>query len=119
MGKTWLIILMTVLLSTNGWCNDVVHLEKGKPAPYTGLLFTEQKANEVRRELLELDKTRVRLLSREQEVHLLRSASTLREKEIELYRVQNERLIDNQETSDIMRYVWFGLGVAVTGIAVY
>jgi hypothetical protein len=99
--------------------NDVVFINKGTPAPYSGILFTEQKAGELRKEVLESDKTQILLESEKQTNKNLLQIVNLKDKEIELYQKQNMRLLRLEDNSDTMRYVWFGLGVIVTGVAVY
>lgn len=102
---------------------DVVSIEKGKAAPFSGLLFTNKKANEIRREVLELDKTRIMLESRNERLEIFQSRLKLRDEEIELYRRQNERLIkqnnSNKSVGSVERMVWFGLGILATAGAVY
>ena len=118
-------LLATILLifSTTARSNDVISIKKGTPAPFTGILFTEDKAKELRTELLELDKSRIILLSKEQQLGIFQDRLELRDEEIELYRSQNERLMKqngtNKDVGMIERVVWFGLGVIVTGAAVY
>lgn len=106
----------TIAASQN---NDVVSIAKGAPAPFSGILFTEEKANDIRRELLEGDKTAVKLQAREEQLKLHQTMLELKSSEVELYRKQNERLERSNRSSDTMNYVWFGLGVFLTGAAVY
>jgi hypothetical protein len=99
--------------------NDVTFIEKNQKAPYSGLLFTEEKASELRRDVLEGDKARLRL-----EGELFKSESFLRviklkDEEIDLYHKQNQRLERAASTSSTMQYVWFGLGILATSVAVY
>ncbi len=119
-----MLLLMSLLIFLpTAKANDVVSIKKGTPAPFTGILFTEDKAKELRTELLELDKSRIILLSKEQQLGIFQNRLELRDEEIELYRKQNERLIQqngtNKDVGMIERVVWFGLGVIVTGAAVY
>lgn len=113
---------MTSLLifSINLRANDnVVPIKKGEAAPFEGVLFTEDKANEVRRDLLELDKQRYMVESRNERLGILQSRIELKDEEIELFRVQNDRLVKHSKTTDVERMVWFALGVIATGAAVY
>jgi hypothetical protein len=98
---------------------DVVFIIKDSPAPFDGILFTESKAKEFRQDILESEKTKVLLQYELHKGENLQQIIKLKETEIELYRRQNERLLVNQKTSDTLNYVWFGLGVLATGIAVY
>ena len=113
------LVIILAILSFNARSADVIYLQKNQPAPFTGLLFTETKAQSVRQELLELDKVRSQLSGEQQKFQLLSGVVKLKDDEIDAYRVQNQRLNSQEKVSDTMRYVWFGLGVFVTGFAVY
>ncbi len=104
---------------TNVEANDVVFIEKNQPAPFSGILFSEQEAKQIRRDLLESDKTILQLHTANEKSKALSQIIELKSEEIELYRAQNTRLIKAEQTSETMRYVWFGLGVLATGMAVY
>lgn len=110
---------LIVVTSQNSLAQDVIEIKKGTEAPFTGLLFSEKKAREVRVELLELDKTKIILDSKEEQLKLHKTMIKLKDEELELYRQQNERLVKVRNNSDKMQYIWFGLGVIVTGAAVY
>lgn len=99
--------------------NDVLFIQKGSPAPFSGVLFPEIKANELRRDLLESDKTKIQLESERQTSKNLLQLTQLKETEIELYRKQNVRLQRLGDTNSKMNYIWFGLGILATGVAVY
>lgn len=119
-----LLLLISLIFSTTARSNnDVISIKKGTPAPFTGILFTEDKAKELRTDLLELDKSRIILLSKEQQLGIFQERLELRDEEIELYHKQNERLVKqngtNKDVGMVERVVWFGLGVVVTGAAVY
>ena len=111
-------LIFLILVKTSS-AADVTFIEKDQKAPYAGLLFTESKAQSVRNELLELDKTRLLLAGEIERTKSMGSILELKEDEIELYRKQNQRLIRSEQTSDTMKYVWFGLGILATGVAVY
>jgi hypothetical protein len=98
---------------------DVVFIEKNQPAPYSGLLFPESKAREVRSDLLEKDKLELKLANEQSKSKSLYQIIELKNSEIELYNKQNTRLLKLEDNSEMMRYIWFGLGVLVTGAAVY
>lgn len=114
-----LIFSLGATAQNNAYAQDVISITKGSPAPFSGILFTEQKANDIRKELLEGDKTKVKLEARDEQLKLHKSMLELKSSEIELYRKQNERLERSNKSSDTMNYIWFGLGVFLTGAAVY
>lgn len=114
------ILLIGSIGVNNGFCqSDSVFLEKGKPAPYSGILFTEEKAQGIRNELLESDKTKLLLETERNRTDRLGQIIKLKDEEIELYNKQNTRLLKANDRSDTLNYIWFGLGILATGAAVY
>lgn len=99
--------------------NDVTFIEKGSSAPYSGILFTEQKARQLRNDLLESDKHVIMYESEKQTSKNLFQLVQLKDSEIELYQKQNKRLLRLEDSSSRMNYIWFGLGILATGVAVY
>lgn len=106
--------------ANNGLCQgDPSYLTKGEAAPFSGLLFSERKANGIRKDLLELDKQRLLLETEKHRTERLNQIISLKDEEIELYHTQNQRLLKSNDKSDNLQYIWFGLGVLATGLAVY
>jgi hypothetical protein len=112
-------MLLLIFSTTVKADSDVVFVNKNSPAPFDGILFTESKAKDLRRDILESDKTKILLQSQLHKSTMLQQVIELKETEIELYRKQNQRLLVSEQSSNTMQYVWFGLGVLATGIAVY
>lgn len=113
-------LLLGSISANNGLCqSDPTFLGKGEQSPFAGLLFSEQKANGIRRDLLELDKTKLLLETEQHRTVRLGQIITLKDEEIELYEKQNTRLLKANDRSDTLNYIWFGLGVLATGMAVY
>ena len=106
-------------ITGNSYAQDSQFLEKGKPAPYSGILFTEEKAQSIRSELLEGDKTKLLLETEQHRTVRLGQIINLKDSEIELYQKQNTRIMNAKDRSDTLNYVWFGLGILATGLAVY
>lgn len=115
--------MILLIFSVTVRANDVVSIKKGQPAPYDGIIFTEKRANELRQEVLELDKQRIMVQSRDERIQIYQSRIQLKDEEIELYRTQNNRLIrqneSNKSIGNVERMVWVGLGVLATVGAVY
>lgn len=103
----------------NSYAQDSVYLDKDKPAPFSGILFTEKKAQDIRSELMEGDKTKLWLETEKNRSSRLLQIVELKDEEIELYNKQNQRLMKVNDRSDTMNMLWFGLGVLATGLAVY
>ena len=114
-------LLLTSLLifSVTVRSEDVISIKKGEPAPFSGLLFTQEKSETIRRELLELDKLLIRNESLSKQLQLSDTRIELKEEQIESYRLQNRRLEKANNLNSNMQYIWFGLGILVTGAAVY
>ena len=109
-------LILVTSLSSNA---DSIFLEKNKPAPYSGVLFTEDHAQKLRSELLEKDKLEILNTQKTSEISILTQKLSLKDQEIEAYQTQNSRLVKAEQTSETMKYVWFGLGIFMTGAAVY
>lgn len=118
-----LLVMILLTFSVTVRANDVVSIQKGEVAPFSGILFSENKAQETRRELLELDKARLMVKSRDERLDILQTRIELKSEEVELYRNQNDRLIrqneSNKSIGNVERMVWVGLGVLATVGAVY
>ena len=103
----------------NAEAQDSQYIEKDQKAPFSGILFTEKKAQSIRSELLEGDKTKLLLETEQHRTQRMGQIISLKDEEIELYAKQNERLLKANKQSDTLQYIWFGLGVLATGLAVY
>ena len=114
-------LLLTILLtfSTEGIANETFFVQKGEKAPITGYLFSEQQTRDIRRELLDKDELSVRLQSARGQLQNYEHILKLKDSEIESYKTQNQRLVKLDQNNETMKYVWFGLGILVTGMAVY
>jgi transcription initiation factor IIF auxiliary subunit len=111
--------LLIGLTTANTKAEDAIYLQKDKPAPFTGILFPEQQARQLRNDLLEASKVSLQLENERFKITNLHSIIQLKDQEIELYAKQNQRLVKQEQTSQTMQYVWFGLGILATGAAVY
>jgi hypothetical protein len=120
MRKTLLNILLIFSISVNA--QEVLYLKKGTLAPYNGYLFNEEKASNLKKEMIEKDglTTENQLLKRKIELNDLNEQSYIKQKDI--LEKQNDRLVNeitkNKSMSTVERVVWFGLGILATGLAV-
>lgn len=112
-------MLIGLTIVNNVYGQDTQYVEKGSPAPFTGILFTEKKAQAIRAELLDGDKNKLQLETERNRVERLNQIIELKSEEIELYQKQNRRLLKTHERTETLNYVWFGLGILATGLAVY
>lgn len=111
--------LIGLAVGNNVYGQDTQYIEKGKPAPFSGILFTEEKAQAIRGELLEFDKTKILYETEKHRGERLGQIINLKDEEIDLYQKQNTRLLKAHDRSDTLNYVWFGLGILATGLSVY
>lgn len=112
-------VTLLLIFSTTIKANDVVYIEKDQKAPFSGILFNEGKARQLRSDILEADKVKLQLQSSEFKYNNLQKIIELKNEELELYEKQNKRLVQLTETNEISSYVWFGLGVLATGLSVF
>ena len=114
-----LLVMLSLIFSTTIKANDVVYIQKDEKAPFSGILFSESKAKEIRSDLLEADKVKLQLQSSEFKYNNIQRIVELKNEEIELYEIQNKRLIQASQSTELSNYVWFGLGVLATGLSVF
>jgi hypothetical protein len=110
---------MISLIASNSWAQDVIYLEKNKPAPYSGVLFPESKAEDLRRQVIDSQIIAVQKEGLAKELDIQQRIVRLKDEEIELYRTQNNTLVKANSSSETLKWVYFGLGIVVTGAAVY
>ena len=120
--KNLLVILLIFLTLKNSivCAEDVVVIVKDSPAPFTGLLMTQEKANTVYNEL-----TTFKLLntSLEKSVTLYKQNEELYEKKVNVLLEQNTKLsesLQKERTSNNWEKVlWFGLGFISVAAGIY
>jgi hypothetical protein len=118
--------LLMILLASSMIVNDIVIaddavvLNKGQPAPYTGLLLTEEKANSVYNDL---NKYKLLNESLERTVFLYEQNEKLQDKRVNLLLEQNDKLAINLQqartVSNWEKVLWFGLGFLSVGLGIY
>jgi hypothetical protein len=114
---------LTFSISVNSLAADVTFLEKGSPAPYTGYLFSEEKTLKIRKELIELDTLKLLETSYNKSIDLYKKNEDLQNTKVNLLLQQNDKLaealVKSRERSEWETRIWFGLGILVSGLAVY
>jgi len=102
---------------------DPVYLNKDDKSPYSGLLFTEQKANEIRRELLDKDYLKLQNDSLNRSLDLYKANEALYGQQKQLLLDQNDKLAKSlyqeRNLTNWERVGFFVLGITVTGLAIY
>jgi hypothetical protein len=109
---------MTV--SNSAFADDALVLNKGQSAPFTGLLLTEDKANEVYNDI---KKYKLLNESLEKSVILYKQNEELYDKKVNILLEQNDKLSENllqaRTTSNWEKVLWFGLGFLSVGLGIY
>jgi hypothetical protein len=100
-----------------------VFLEQNKPAPYSGVLFPVEKANELRKMAIELETLRAVNESYIKSIGLYQKTIQLHDEKYNLLYQQNDKLaealVESRRSNDLQRVIWFTLGVLATGFAFY
>ncbi len=116
------IILISFLISIQAFA-DPISLSKDQKAPYDGILFTETKANEIRKEILDKDYLQLQNDSLNRSLDLYKSNENLYGQQTQLLLDQNDKLAKSlyQErmVTNWERLGFFLLGIGVTGLAIY
>jgi hypothetical protein len=118
-----LLLLLTLLTSSAIAQSDPVYLEKDAKSPYTGLLFTVEESQALRKELIEKD-TLVKINeSLTRSLDLYRSNESLYQSQKNILLEQNDKLAKSlyseRQLSSTEKALYFLGGVALTGLAVY
>jgi hypothetical protein len=130
LGKKLRIFLISAisnaLIIGNGFASpkkEIVYIEEGGKAPYSGVLFPVEKAGELRKMAIELDALKTINASYEKTVSSYVKMNELTEQKVNTLLEQNDKLslalIESRESNDLQKIVWFALGVAATGLALY
>jgi len=115
------LILVLSLIGNLCYAEDVIRLEKDKPAPFTGYLFTDEKTKDTRIKLLERDFYKETSESFEKSNTYLQKNLSLKDEQIKLITEQNTNLAKTLREERSMtgweRIGWFSLGIVATGFA--
>lgn len=124
--KKFLVTLLLTFSTIGNNCyaeDSVVLLEKGSTAPFKGYLFPEAKALDLRKELIELDNLRLIEKSYLNSIELYKKNETVHNLKVNTLLEQNDKLAEalakSRERSEWENRIWFGLGILVSGLAVY
>lgn len=103
--------------------DTAVNINKGEPAPYTGVLLDLEKAEKIRDELIDKDTLQKTNESLNKSILLYKSNEEILSNHKNLLLNQNMELTktlnDTRETSGWVKAAYFVLGMAATGAAVH
>jgi len=115
-----ILLVSSMIVNSVVIADDAVVLNKGQPAPYTGLLLTEEKANSVYNDL---NKYKLLNESLQRTVFLYEQNEKLQEKRVNVLLEQNDKLAINLQqartVSNWEKVLWFGLGFLSVGLGIY
>lgn len=119
-----LILIVTLLtFGVNVAANDVVRLEQGNPAPFSGYLFSDQVEKQTRYRLIEADYTDKRNQQLQTIISNYEQQISIYDKRLELYKNTSEELakqvVSNKDVSFWEKSLYFILGATLTGIVSY
>lgn len=114
------LLVFSMIVSNNVFAEDTIILNKGQPAPFTGLLLTEDKANEVYNDI---KKYKLLNESLERSIILHKQNEELYDKRHNILLEQNDKLsetlVQARSTSNWEKVLWFGLGFLSVGLGIY
>lgn len=115
-----ILLVFSMIVNDTASAEDAVVLNKGQQAPFTGLLLTEDKANEV---YSDIKKYKLLNESLEKSVILYKQNEELYDKKVNILLQQNDKLSENllqaRTTSNWEKVLWFGLGFLSVGLGIY
>jgi hypothetical protein len=116
-------LIVASLISTNCYAQGSVAIQKGNPAPFTGVLFTKTKAIQIKNELIERDQFKIFNKVLLENSELQQEIINNQKKQVDILLKQNDNLVNiverTEARSKLARITWFGLGVVSAGLAVY
>lgn len=116
---------MTFLLTENNLALgvDVISLDQNQPAPFKGYLFSEDKANQIKVQLIDYDQLKLINASYDKSINLYKANEKLYDDKINLLLVQNDKLAqasyDATKVSEWQKVGYFLLGVVSVGLGAY
>jgi|688.fasta_scaffold00313_51 hypothetical protein len=116
--KPIIVLAITLIFSTNIRAEEVIVLNKGDIAPFAGILMDNNKANDVRLKLTELDFQKSLNSSYEKSIKLYKDNEIYYVEKTNTLLSQNKDLINTMRASESLNkwenMAWFGLGIIVT-----
>lgn len=121
--KTSLITLILIITTTNALADDPTLIKKNEPAPYNGLLFSIPKATELHKDIVERDALKLTNESLQKSLSITQENYSIEQKKTSILDNRNDelakRLQESNHTSDGEKLLWMGVGIVVTGVAIY
>jgi hypothetical protein len=120
--KEMISILLVFMLSFSALGQDSVPLNKGQAAPFEGVLFTTEKAQSIRKELIEKDQFKMFNEALLQNEEYYKTIISNNKGQIKLVLEQNTSLVKQAEKAGSLttleKALWVAAGVIGTSLAV-
>ncbi len=115
-------ILLISLISGNVYAEDPTYINKDEKAPYNGLLFSENKAKEIRKELIDKDATEALNVSLKKTNDLYKTTNEIKDSQINILLEQNDKLAktayEARKMNNWEKAGYFIGGMIVVGLAI-
>ncbi len=119
----WIFLIILTILTNSLLADPVIFLDKDKPAPFDGYLFSPKDAKDLRLKLIDNDINLEVIKSYQKSLSISDQINSANEKKINLCVTQVETLskttVDEREFSDWKKLGWFTLGVLTSILTVY
>lgn len=116
-------MLFLILIPTNSWAEEAVHLNKSQSAPYEGILLTVSKAEQTKVRLIEADQLTDINTSLNKSLDLYKTNEILYNNKINLLMTQNDTLAKSAyeaQSNSFWKYaIMFLGGCAATTLGLY
>lgn len=112
-------LIVSLLISSQVLAQETQFITKGTPAPNDGFLTTREKMQQIQKELVQKDYLVEDNKSLNKSIDLYKLNEEYKDNQIALLQHQNDRLSSSLEHSEWTKVIYFTLGVAATGLAVY
>lgn len=114
--------MVSLSFSTIVRAEGIVSLQVDEKAPFSGILFSDERANQLRMELIDKDVLEKVNQQLTEEITLFRNNTTLHEGQIKLLTDSNHNLLnkynDEIKRNETNKYIYFGSGVVITVLSV-
>lgn len=114
-------LIISINVSNNAIAAEgVTILEKDAPAPYRGILFSEEEANSIYNQM---ETAKEQLVSLEKINALYKANEELYETKLNILLTQNVKLTsalsDSEKTKETSKIIWFAAGVGAVVLGAY
>lgn len=120
MTKNLVTFLMIGMVSLNSVAQSVP-IKKDEAAPFSGVLFSTDTANDLRKELLDKDLLKQENESLNKSINLYKTKDEISNNQIDELLKANSKLSTyiKNENSEYKPLLWFAIGIATSTLTVY